>query len=92
MTLAYLISIGIPLLILLVMLIFRLYSRRNLGWMAFCLLWGAFGCFLSTQINGYLYAQGVAMNTLVIFLAPIVHQLVVSGGVFFYSTARNPTI
>lgn len=82
MTLALTISIGIPLLILFVMLAFRLYSRRNLGWVTLCLLWGAIGCYISMQINRALLGMGVEQDALVIFLTPIVHQVFVALGVF----------
>lgn len=83
MTLALAVSIGIPLLILIVMLIFKLYSSRNLGWVAFCLLWGVIGCYASIQINNALFDMGVEQDALGIFLAPIVHQVFVSFGVFY---------
>ncbi len=83
MALAYTIIIGIPLLILLVMLVFGLYTVRNLGWIAICLVWGAFGSFISHQINAWLLGQGVEQDALVIFLVPILHQFFVSLGVYF---------
>jgi len=83
MTVALIISIGIPIAILLVMLIFRLYSSRNLGWVALCLVVGAIGYFLAAQINIYLLEQGVDRNAMIIFLAPIVQQVIVALGVYF---------
>lgn len=83
MTVALIISIGVPIAVLLVMLVFRLYSRRNLGWVALCLVLGAIGYFLAAQINTYLLAQGVDRNALIIFFAPIVQQAIVALGVYF---------
>lgn len=83
MTLAITISVGVPLLILLVMLVFGLYSNRSIGWVALCLVWGAIGYFLAAQLNTYLFKQGVEKDALVIFLTPIIHQVIVSLGIFF---------
>lgn len=83
MTLAITISIGIPLLILLVMFVFGLYSNRSIGWVALCLLWGAASYFLAAQLNNYLLEQGVEREAIVIYFTPIIHQILVSLGVFF---------
>ena len=83
MTLAITLSIGIPLLILLIMLVFGLYSNQSLGWVALCLIWGAFGYFLTIQLNTYLLSQGVEKDALFIFFAPIVQQILVALGVFY---------
>ncbi|MCB0117926.1 MAG: PrsW family intramembrane metalloprotease [Anaerolineales bacterium] len=83
MTLALTIGIGIPLFILFIMLVFKLYSAQNIGWVSFCLVWGGFGCLASSQLNTYLLGKGAQIDALVIFLAPIIHQTFVSLGVFF---------
>jgi RsiW-degrading membrane proteinase PrsW (M82 family) len=82
MTLALIMSIGFPLLVLFIMLVFRLYSSRNLGWVMFCLVWGAIGYLLSAQLNRSLFEMGVEWDALVILLSPITHQIFVSLGVF----------
>lgn len=83
MTLAITLSIGIPLLILFVMLVFGLYSNRSLGWVFLCLLWGALGYFLTVQLNTYLLAQGAENKALVVYLAPIVQQVLAALGVYY---------
>lgn len=83
MTLAITLSIGIPLLILFIMLVFGLYSNRSLGWVFLCLIWGALGYFLTVQLISYLLAQGAENKALVVYFAPIVQQVLVSIGVFF---------
>lgn len=81
MALTIAISIGLPLTILLVMFIFGLFSRRSLGWVAACLVWGSVGCLFSFEINRNLLEMGIERDAIIIFLTPIVHQIFVSLGV-----------
>lgn len=83
MGLAFSIVIGIPLLILLVMFIFGLYTTRNLGWIAICLTWGGVAYSVLQKINGVLLLRGMEQDTLVIFLTPIIHQVFVLLCVYF---------
>jgi RsiW-degrading membrane proteinase PrsW (M82 family) len=83
MTLALAISIGFPLLILFIMLVFGLYSTRHLGWVALCMFFGGLSYFLASLINPKLFEMGVQLDALIIFLVPIITQVLVSAGVFF---------
>lgn len=83
MALALTIGIGFPILILLTMYLFGLFSYRNAGWVGISLLWGATGYFLGSWVSGQLAGQGANQDYLAIFLAPLLQQGLVTLGVLF---------
>lgn len=83
MALTLTIGIGFPILILLTMYLFGLFTYRNAGWVFISLLWGAAGYFLGKWISGQLAAQNanpIYISTLVI---PLLQQGLAALGVFF---------
>ncbi len=83
MALAFTVGIGFPILILLTMYLFGLFSYRNAGWVGISLLWGATGYFLGSWISGQLTGQGADPTNLVTFFVPLLQQGLVALGVFF---------
>ena len=83
MALTLVIGIGFPILILLIMYLFGLFTNRNAGWVAVCLLWGAAGYFLGAWSIASLTTQGADAADIKIYLVPLLQQALVSLGVFF---------
>lgn len=83
MALALTIGIGFPILILLTMFLFGLFSYRNAGWVFISLLWGATGHFLGSWVGGQLAAQNADPIYLSTLFIPLLQQGLVSLGVFF---------
>jgi GAF domain-containing protein len=77
------VSAGYPLLILLVMFAFGLYTRRNIGWVALSLAWGALGYGAYYFIRPELEKLGIDLNTTNIIFEPLILQLWVALGVLF---------
>jgi RsiW-degrading membrane proteinase PrsW (M82 family) len=82
-TLTVAISLGIPLLILFMMLLFGLYGRRNIGWVLMCLLWGAIGYWGATQIGAELTDASANAQVIPIFFMPLITQGWIALGVLF---------
>lgn len=83
MALILTIGIGFPILILLTMYLFGLFSYRNAGWVMISLLWGMVGYFIGTWTLASLGAQGADPTQVKMFLVPLLQQGLVTLGVFF---------
>ena len=80
---AILIGAGTPILVMLVMYIFGMYTRRNLGWVLLCLVWGAVGYGALTLLHPKLLEMGVSQQAISILIVPLIQQIFVVVGVFF---------
>lgn len=75
------INISFSVFLLIVMLIFGLYSRRNFHWVVLSLVWGAGGYGLSYLLEQQAPGWGVNRAVLIIILLPVIQQILVSLGV-----------
>ncbi len=80
---AILIGAGTPVIVMLVMYIFGLYTRRNIGWVMLCLMWGAVGYGAFTLMNPKLLEMGLSHRAINIIIAPLIQHSFVGLGVFF---------
>lgn len=77
------ISFGFPLLVLIVMYIFGIYTLRNIGWVLFCLLWGVIG-FWAAFLGGPKLAElGLSNPLIAILIVPVIQQIFAMLGTFF---------
>ncbi len=83
MALTLTIGIGFPILILLTMYLFGLFTYRNAGWVFISLLWGAAGYFLGKWISGQLAAQNADPIYISTLFIPLLQQGLAALGVFF---------
>ncbi|MBT3413473.1 MAG: GAF domain-containing protein [Anaerolineae bacterium] len=76
------IGAGIPLIVMLVMYIFGLYSRRNISWVILCLLWGvlSYGAFMLLEPK--LLEIELDIQAISIAFTPLFQQGFVALGVF----------
>jgi hypothetical protein len=72
-----------PLLVLLVMFVFGMYTYRNVKWVFLCLLWGALAFGISYFINPYLSKLGVSDLAIGSVFSPLIQQIVVALGTYF---------
>ena len=77
------IGVGIPIIVMLVMFIFGLYSRRNIGWVMLCLIWGSISYGLFILLNPKLLEMGLSKEAINIAFTPLIQQGLISLGVFF---------
>lgn len=77
------ITAGFPVIVLLVMFVFGMYTFRNLGWVLLCLLWGAAGFGVSHLLDPQLAKVGVDSLALTIVITPLVQQVFVALGNYF---------
>jgi len=77
------IGAGISLIVMVVMFIFGMYTRRNVGWVILCLAWGALGYETVILLNPKLLEMGVSNQAISILIIPVVQQIFVVLGVFF---------
>jgi len=77
------IGAGIPLIVMLVMYMFGMYVRRNLGWVLLCLIWGAIGYGAFFLLHPKLLEMGVSQEATSILIAPLIQYTFVVLGVFF---------
>lgn len=77
------IAAGIPLILLLIMFVFGLYTRRNFGWVLFCLFWGAvsYGAFIQSQSR--LLSMDLDQQVISIVVSPLIQYILISLGIFF---------
>ena len=80
---AIIIGAGISLIVMLVMFIFGLYTRRNFGWVLLCLAWGAIGYEAVILLNPKLLEMSVSIQAISILIIPLIQQVFVVLGVFF---------
>ena len=78
-----LVSAGFPLLVLLVMFIFGMYTSRNFGWVLLCLLWGVIGFSASFLLNSQLARIGVVSLAIAVIFYPLIQQTFATLGTFF---------
>ena len=74
---------GFPVLVLLVMFIFGMYSVRNLGWVLLCLVWGAAGFGVSHILDPRIASMGLNGLALTVVFTPLVQQVFVAVGNYF---------
>jgi RsiW-degrading membrane proteinase PrsW (M82 family) len=77
------IGAGIPVIVMLVMFMFGLYSRRNTGWVMLCLIWGAVSYGAFTLLNPKLLEMGLSKEAINIAFTPLIQQGLISLGIFF---------
>lgn len=77
------IGVTIPLIIMLVMYSFGLYTRRNFGWVFLCLVWGVAGYEVLTLLYPIVLETGVSPQAVKILIAPLIQYSFVVLGVFF---------
>ena len=77
------ITAGFPVLVLLVMFIFGMYTFRNIGWVLLCLFWGAAGFGVSHLLNPRLENLGVDALALTVVFTPLIQQVFVALGNYF---------
>jgi len=75
------IGVSLSVIILIVMYVFGLYTRRNFHWVILSLVWGAAGYGLSYLLGQQAPAWGVNRAVWVIILIPLIQQILVSLGV-----------
>jgi len=81
---AILIGVGFPLIVILLMYLFGMYVRRNLGRVLICLLWGAVGYLAFTMLDTYVFANmDLSKQAVNVVIAPLLQQIFVVTGVFF---------
>lgn len=80
---AILIGVGTTTIIILVMYLFGLYTRRNIGWVGLCLIWGSLSYGLVSQVQSYLSEMGISNEAVLVIIAPATHLLFTCLGVFF---------
>ncbi|MCJ7432874.1 MAG: GAF domain-containing protein [Anaerolineales bacterium] len=78
---AIIVSVSFSIIILIVMLIFGLYTRRNFHWVLLCLAWGASVYSLSYLLNPKALEMGVNLRLMIILLMPVIQQILVLFGV-----------
>jgi len=78
-----LIIAGIPVIVLLVMAIFGLYTRRNFGWVLLSFAWGIIGYGALFFLEPKLIEMGLDIQKVNILIAPLLQYTFVSLGVFF---------
>ena len=77
------ITAGFPVLVLLVMFLFGMYTFRNIGWVMLCLFWGAAGFGVSYLLNPRLENLGVDALALTVVFTPLIQQVFVALGNYF---------
>ena len=82
-TLAIAASVIFPLFVLFLMLAFRLYGTRNMGWVLLALVWGGVGYLGTYQLNALFIDGGVDAKAVGILFTPIIQQILVILGVLF---------
>ncbi len=78
----FIIGAGIPIIVMLGMYIFGLYSRRNIGWVLLSLIWGASGYGVFMLLEPKLLAMRLDQQVLQIALIPLFQQGILAFGVF----------
>ncbi|MBC8333918.1 MAG: GAF domain-containing protein [Anaerolineales bacterium] len=76
------IGAGIPTIVMLVMYIFGLFTRRNVGWVLLSLIWGAAGFGGFTLLVPKLLEMGLTHQAINIVISPLIQLGFVSMGVF----------
>ncbi len=76
-------STGFPLLVLLVMYIFGIYTFRNIGWVLLCLVWGAIGFGAAFFLDPKLAGLGISLALIATLITPSIQQLFAMVGSFF---------
>jgi hypothetical protein len=77
------IAAGIPVIMLLIMYIFGLYTRRNFGWVLYCLFWGAVSYGAFTQFHSKLLSMELDQQIISVAVSPLIQYILISLGVFF---------
>ncbi len=83
------ISLGFPLLVLIVMYIFGIYTFRNIGWVLLCLLWGVIGFWAAFFASHELAKLGLSNLLIAILIVPVIQQIFAMLGVFFVDHRRK---
>ena len=77
------IGVGIPVIVILVMYIFGLYTHRNFGWVALCLVWGSLSYGAFNLLEPQLLEMGLNPQAINIIISPLMQHSLISLGVFF---------
>lgn len=75
-----LLTAGLPVVVLLVMFIFKMYTLRNLGWVLLCLFWGAAGYGVTRFLNPQLASLGLNALAVTAVFTPLTQQVLVALG------------
>ncbi|MBI5932092.1 MAG: PrsW family intramembrane metalloprotease [Chloroflexi bacterium] len=86
---AIVIGVGLPLGMLLIMFIFRLFAARTIGWVLLCMAWGALGYEAAILLNTRLGNLGIDNKILSILLTPLLLQILIALGVLFVVSRRQ---
>ncbi len=86
---AIVIGVGLPLGMLLIMFIFRMFAARTIGWVLLCMAWGALGYEAAILLNAQLGKLGADGEILPIILTPLLLQILVALGVLFVVSRRQ---
>ncbi len=84
-----LISLGFPLLVLIVMYIFGIYTFRNIGWVLLCLIWGSIGFGAAFFASPELAKLGLSNLLIAIVIVPAIQQIFAMLGVFLVDHRRK---
>ena len=79
----------LPLMALLVMFAFGLYTYRNSKWVALCLAWGILAFILSFYINRLLLGLGLSKLAISAVFSPLIQQIVVALGTYYVIRKDN---
>ena len=69
------ISLVFPLLVLIVMYIFGIYTFRNIGWVLLCLIWGVIGFWVAFFASPELAKLGLSNLSVAILMVPVIQQI-----------------
>jgi len=79
---AILIGAGTSIILLMIMYIFGLYTRRNFSWVILCLFWGAIGYGAFTFLQPTLFERGLSSQAIKVIISPLIQHIFVFLGVF----------
>jgi len=83
------ISLVFPVLVLIVMYIFSIYTLRNLGWVVLCLIWGVIGFWIAFFTIPKLAEAGLSNLLSAILTPPVILQLLTMLGTFLVVHLRK---
>ncbi len=83
------ISLAFPLLVLIVMYIFGIYTFRNIGWVLLCLIWGVIGFWATFFASPKLAELGISNLLVAILIVPVIQQVFAMVGTFFVVHRRK---
>src|SRR5512140_1658565 len=82
-------SLGFPLLVLIVMYVFGIYTFRNIGWVLLCLVWGVIGFGAAYFASPELANLGLSKLLAATIVVPVIQQVFAMLGAFFVVHRRK---